>query len=173
VHTYELRETIGVTFRRFPDDNSVAQNCLYEIQSIRCSNNSRHMQATLTIFMTCLCSLWVVSSSAHADDAAIKKQLVGSWKGPGDQILVVKENGVMTDSTFPTPGPGAPSIAYWTQRWEIRDGVFHTFFVDKDGKSQKDSFFKIISFTNSKFVIQICITVAFGPESRRRDKHAP
>jgi hypothetical protein len=112
------------------------------------------MQATLTILMTCLCSLWVVSSSAHADDAAIKKQLVGSWKGPGGQILVVKENGGMTDSTFPTPGPGAPAIAYWTQRWEIRDGVFHTFFVDKDGKSQKDSFFKIIFFTNCKFVIQ-------------------
>jgi hypothetical protein len=112
------------------------------------------MKVPLTKLMTCLCTLWLVSSSAHADDAAIKKQLVGSWKGPGAQTIVLKENGVMIDSTFPTPGPGAPAIAYWTQRWEIRDGVFHTFLVDTDGKSQKDSFFKIISLTNSEFVIR-------------------
>ena len=68
--------------------------------------------------------------------------------------MVLKEDGVMTDSAMPSPGPGAPPIAYWTGRWDVRDGVFHTFFVDKDGQQQKENFFKIISLTKTKLVIQ-------------------
>lgn len=75
--------------------------------------------------------------------------------------MVLKEDGTMTDSTMPTPGPGAPPIAYWTQKWDMnddigqhRDGVLHISFMDKDGKSVKNNFFKIISLSETKLVIQ-------------------
>jgi hypothetical protein len=82
--------------------------------------------------------------SAHADDAAMKKGLLGLWKGPSNQSITVKENGVMTDSDDPEG----------SERWEIKDAVFHTWRVDKDGQTCCENFFKIISLTKTKFVIQ-------------------
>jgi hypothetical protein len=85
----------------------------------------------------------LLPASARADDAAFKKQLVGSWKGPDAQTIVVKQSGVMTSSDNPTP-----------EKWDVRDGVFHTFSEDKDGGKTGENFFKIISLTETKFVIQ-------------------
>ena len=80
----------------------------------------------------------LIATSARADDAAIKKQLVGYWKGPDNQTIVVKDDGVMISYDYPVP-----------RRWEVRDGVFHTRFHD-----DRDSY-KIISLTKTKFVIHM------------------
>ncbi len=97
----------------------------------------------ITILMTFLATVALLPASTPMDDAAIKKQLVGSWKGPDDQTIVVKEDGVMTSSDDPTP-----------EKWEVRKGVFHTFREDKDGGKTGENFFKIISLTKTEFVIQ-------------------
>jgi hypothetical protein len=60
----------------------------------------------------------------------------------------------VTSSDNPSPGPGALPIAYWTERWDVRDGVFHIFYVDRDGQRNKENFFKVISLSKTKFVIQ-------------------
>jgi hypothetical protein len=119
--------------------------------------------------MTLLFTLFLIPASVRADDPAIKKQLVGSWQMPGapassmgaikipavgPKTMVLKEDGVMTDSSMPSAGSDAPPIASWTQKWDVHDGVFHTFFVDKDGQQQKENFFKIISLTKTKLIIQ-------------------
>src|SRR2546428_8809580 len=106
--------------------------------------DSLRMKTKLTtILLTFLAAVSLLPASALADDAAIKKQLVGSWKGPDGQTIVVKEDGVMTSSDDPTP-----------EKWEVRKGVFHTFREDKDGGKTGDNFFKIISLTKTEFVIQ-------------------
>ena len=90
-----------------------------------------------TILMTLLATLSLLPASMAADDATIKKQLVGSWKGPNNETIVLKENGVMISSDMPGP-----------QTWDVREGVFHTKF------HRNEDFFKIISLTKAKFVIQ-------------------
>jgi hypothetical protein len=87
-----------------------------------------------------LLAAWLVVTSARADDAAIKKQLLGYWKGPDNQTIIVKADGTMTSSGYPV-----------IQKWNVRNGVFHT--VDLKEGTNKDSF-KIISLTKAKFVIQ-------------------
>ena len=93
--------------------------------------------------MTFLATLSLLPAAAPADDAAIKKQLVGSWKGPDGQTIVVKEDGVMTSSDNPVP-----------EKWDVLDGVFHTFSEGQDGGKTGENFFKIISLTKTTFVIQ-------------------
>ncbi len=97
-----------------------------------------------TAVMTLLSTLFLIPGSVQADDAAIRKQLVGTWKGPDGQTIVVKENGVMTDSD----DPGG------SQRWEIKDAAFHTWRVEKNSQRCCENFFKIISLTKAKLVIQ-------------------
>jgi hypothetical protein len=80
------------------------------------------------------------STVAHAaevaiEDAAIKKRLLGYWKGSRDKYLI-NDGGMMYVSPIsPIPAP---------DRWDIRDGLWHD-----NGEP-----FKIISLTESQFVIQ-------------------
>src|SRR4029450_7503689 len=79
----------------------------------------------------------LIATSASADDAAIKKQLLGYWKGPDNQTIVLKEDGAMISYDYPVP-----------RKWDVRDGVFHArFHEDRDS-------YKIISLTKTKFIIQ-------------------
>jgi len=96
-----------------------------------------------TILVTFLATLSLLSAAVPADDAAIQKQLVGSWKGPDGQTIVVKADRVMTSSDDPTP-----------EKWDVSKGVFHTFREDKDGGKTGENFFKIISLTKTELVIQ-------------------
>jgi hypothetical protein len=105
-----------------------------------------------TMLMTFLVSLSLLPASAVADDAAIKKQLVGSWKTP-DGTIVLKENGVIIDPN----NPGS------MQRWDMNDdlghhrlGVLHTFFeaTAETDTTTGHNFFKIISLSETKLVIQ-------------------
>jgi hypothetical protein len=107
-----------------------------------------------TILMIFLAILSLLPASVSADDAAIKKQLVGTWKGPDDQTIILKEDGVMTSSDN---YPGSK------QRWDMQDdtghhrqGVLHTFFeaTAETGTTTGHNFFKIISLSKTKLVIQ-------------------
>jgi hypothetical protein len=73
----------------------------------------------------------------HADDAATTQQLLGSWKGPDKQTIVLSPKGVMKSSDNPV-----------AQKWEVRGGVFHI----KAGENEDH--FKIISLSKTKFVMQ-------------------
>ena len=104
--------------------------------------------------MTLLATLSLLPASVAADDAAIKKQLVGSWKGPDGQTIILKEDGVMTDSDN---DPGSK------ERWDMQDdtghhrhGVLHTYFeaTTETGTTTGHNFFKIISLSETKLVIQ-------------------
>jgi hypothetical protein len=97
-----------------------------------------------TILITFLATLSLLPASVAADDAAIKKQLVGSWKGPDNQPIVLQENGIMANCKDCTA----------TQRWEVRNGVFHIWFEDKDNGTTGNNEFRIISLTKTEFVIQ-------------------
>ena len=83
-----------------------------------------------------LVALSLVASSVHADDAALKKQLIGPWKGPDGQTFLLKKNGIMTDSERDAPGT-----------WNVRDGVLNIRFHREDS-------FKIVSLAETKLVIQ-------------------
>jgi hypothetical protein len=106
-----------------------------------------------TILLAFLATLSSLSASVAANDAAIKKQLVGSWKGPDGQTIILKEDGVITDSDNE---PGSK------ERWDMKDnlghhrrGVLHTFFEDGEtGETTRNNFFKIISLSETKLVIQ-------------------
>jgi hypothetical protein len=104
------------------------------------------MKTTLTAtLVTFLATGSLCPALAHADDAAIKKQLVGSWKGPDDQTIVLTEKGVMTSSDNPI-----------SERWDVRNGVFHTWYeaTALTRTTTGENFFKIISLSKTKFVIQ-------------------
>jgi hypothetical protein len=103
----------------------------------------------ITMLMTFLATLSLLpTSTAAADDAAIKKQLVGSWKGPDNQPIVLKANGVFDNHC---------GECTQTQRWDVHNGVFRTWFgntgyggPDSTGNNE----FKILSLSKTKFVIQ-------------------
>jgi hypothetical protein len=82
--------------------------------------------------MTILALAVLVVTGAHADDAAVKKRLLGYWEAPGWQALL-KEDGIIYDfHNHPI------------DTWDVRHGVFYT---------KRDSF-TIIALTNSKLVIK-------------------
>jgi hypothetical protein len=103
------------------------------------------MTTRLTLLMTFLGALSLLPASIIADDAAIKNQLVGSWKGPDNQPIVLKANGVMDTNCKDCTA---------TQKWEVRNGVFHTWFEDKANGTTGNNEFRIISLSKTKFVIQ-------------------
>jgi uncharacterized protein (DUF2147 family) len=72
-------------------------------------------------------ALTTIAATAVADDAAIKKQLLGHWKTADNNIIVLKEDGT----------------------WDVRGGVY----LVKINPNRTDEF-KIISLTKSKLVIQ-------------------
>jgi hypothetical protein len=74
----------------------------------------------------------LTATYARADDAAIKKQLIGRWETPGG-IVDLKADGSMLQSGFPGP-----------QKWDVRHGVFY---------DHRDSF-TILSLTKTTFKIQ-------------------
>lgn len=55
-------------------------------------------------------------TSAFADDAAIKKQLVGNWSAPNN-ILIFNSNGIMP------PEQNSKGVAI-TVSWDVRNGKF-------------------------------------------------
>lgn len=90
----------------------------------------------ITTALTFLFTLVFSGAAAQADDAASKKQLVGSWKGPYGQTIVLKESGVATNSERDAPG-----------KWDVRDGVLLIKYHRQDS-------FKILSLTKTKLEIQ-------------------
>jgi hypothetical protein len=97
-----------------------------------------------TILITFLATLSLLpASTTAADDAAIRKQLVGSWTPDDGELMVLNEDGFETISGLRT-----------SHRWDVRDGMFHE-FGDKDGVLPKwESFSKIISLSKTKLIIQ-------------------
>ena len=55
----------------------------------------------------------VTGKDQSADDAAIKKQLIGRWETPGG-VTELKADGTMLQSGFPGP-----------RKWDVRNGVFY------------------------------------------------
>jgi hypothetical protein len=72
---------------------------------------------------------------AHADDAAIKKELLGYWAS-GRHIYWFKDDGIM----YMMPR----DIATTTNKWDVRNGLFY-----EDGQPSK-----IISLTRTQFKTQ-------------------
>ena len=90
------------------------------------------MKTKLRVILIALITALLATTSARADDAAIKKQLVGRWKTPGGTV-VLRADGTMIQSGFPGP-----------QKWDVWDGVFY---------DHRDSF-TILSLTKTTFEIQ-------------------
>ena len=93
-------------------------------------------------------SMYEASAKVPPDDATIKAELVGSWKGPDNQPIVLKANGVFDNHC---------RECTQTQRWDVHNGVFRTWFgntsyggPDSTGNNE----FKILSLSKTKFVIQ-------------------
>lgn len=98
----------------------------------------------------------VCSSMAFADDAAIQKQLVGTWQtqpvGTWQRTtgtITLKENGVITCS---------PNNCGSPYRWNVQDGMFHTFYGVGKNDSRKNEYNKIIELSKTKFVFQNWLT---------------
>jgi hypothetical protein len=79
--------------------------------------------------------LLMAASLSHADDASIKKQLLGYWKSPRHGYLL-KSNGIM----YMLPRPGATT----TNTWDVRDGFFY-----QDGEA-----LKIVALNKYQFMYQ-------------------
>src|ERR1700736_4555728 len=60
--------------------------------------------------------LLMAASFSHADDASMKKKLLGYWKSPRHGYLL-KSNGIM----YMLPRPSATT----TNTWDVRDGFFY------------------------------------------------
>ena len=95
------------------------------------------MKPSLRSLLIAMLGGFLPISTLHADDAASTQQLLGSWKGPGKETIVLSPKGVMKTSDNPV-----------SQKWEVSKGVLHI----KAGENE--DFFKIISLTKTKFVIQ-------------------
>ena len=65
------------------------------------------MKTKLSVMLLAFLLALVSAPVARADDAAIKKQLVGRWKTPGG-IVELKADGTMIQSGFPGP-----------QKWDV------------------------------------------------------
>jgi hypothetical protein len=89
-----------------------------------------------TILLTNIATIMIASYSAKADDAAMKKLLVGSWNA-SNTTVVLKEDGTML-SSYPTP-----------EKWDVRGGVF---LEIRNPDSTRE--YKVVSLTKEKFVIQ-------------------
>lgn len=89
------------------------------------------------LWMALSAVLLSLAAPAHADDAAIARQLVGVWKMSDSEKVVLKANGTMTssDGTYST-------------KWDVRDGVFHT------RHHENEDFYKILSLTKTRFIFQ-------------------
>jgi hypothetical protein len=110
----------------------------------------------------------VCGSLAFGNDAAIRKQLVGSWTPDDGELTVLKEDGFETISGVPT-----------RYQWDVRDGMFH---VWSEGNLKWETFYKIISLSKTKFVIQdmyhgrhtgIWIRSTPAPEPKKESRAAP
>jgi hypothetical protein len=77
----------------------------------------------------------MATSLAHADDASIKKQLLGYWRSPRHGYLL-KSNGIM----YMLPRPGTTT----TNTWDVRNGFFY-----QDGEA-----LKIVALNRFQFMYQ-------------------
>jgi hypothetical protein len=71
------------------------------------------MKVSLSKTLLTLLGALFMLASTHADDAQIKQQLVGYWKGPDNQTIVVKADGTIMRSDYPV-------IQKWgSARWRV------------------------------------------------------
>ena len=82
--------------------------------------------------------------TAHADDATIKKRLVGTWKAY-DETIVLKSDG--TRITSGTDSSGRFSVR---EKWDVRGGNY----IEVRTPPEADRDYTIISLTKDKFVLQ-------------------
>ena len=115
------------------------------------TGRNRDGRAETVILLAFLLAL-VSAPVARADDAAIKKQLIGRWETPGG-VTELKADGSMLQLGFPGP-----------QKWDVRNGVFY---------DHRDSF-KILSLTKTRSRIRhTVVALVHGRglgESLNRDK---
>jgi hypothetical protein len=90
---------------------------------------------TFTKIKMTLAVLFLATAMAGADDAGIKKQLLGYWQSPRHGYLL-KSNGIM----YMLPRPGATT----TNTWNVRGGYFY-----QDGEA-----FKIVALNKYQFMYQ-------------------
>jgi hypothetical protein len=83
----------------------------------------RDALAVINKLKMALVVLLMAASLSHADDASIKKQLLGYWKSPRHGYLL-KSNGIM----YMLPRPDATT----TNTWDVRNGFFY-----QDGEALK------------------------------------
>jgi hypothetical protein len=77
------------------------------------------------------------SPAPNGDDAAIRKQLIGRWD-LGGGLIELRPDGTYID----------PSDPYEAKKWNVQEGV-----LAMEGRS-RTGFFKILSLTNDRLVIQ-------------------
>lgn len=88
------------------------------------------------LVLTMLVVLFAAVPMVRADDAAIKKQLLGYWKSPRHGYLY-KANGIV----YMLPRPPSTS----TSHWDVRHGVYY----EMDGG--RTYAYRIISLTEKEF----------------------
>lgn len=108
--------------------------------AVNLRKRSNPMKAKLTTAaLTLLATLLLIPGAARADDSALRRQLIGSWRGPSGQSIVLKQDG-----SVPNDEGLKPDI------WDVRDGVLQY----KSYGSHRTDYFKVLSLTETKLEIQ-------------------
>jgi hypothetical protein len=100
---------------------------------------------TLTKIKMTLALLLLAATIAQADDATIKKQLLGYWQSPRHGYLL-KSNGIM----YMLPRPGSTT----TNTWDVRNVYFY-----QDGEA-----LKIVVLNKYQFMYNVRPFVSFQAE---------
>jgi hypothetical protein len=99
------------------------------------------MKTKLPAILIALLAALFTATVARADDAELKKQLVGTWNDREiGLVTVLKANGTIV-SNPPNPSPQV--------KWDVKDGHFIEI-----GTTHGDLTFTIISVTRHKFVFR-------------------
>jgi hypothetical protein len=100
------------------------------------SNEPEGMKTTLTLLL----ALFMAATMAQADDAAMKKEILGYWKS-GRHAYLYKDDGIIYMMGGTTKS-----------RWDIRDGKFYesSDLHPIDYSSGE----KILALTKAKFTVQ-------------------
>jgi hypothetical protein len=95
------------------------------------------MKTKLPAILIALLAALFTATVARADDAELKKQLVGTWNDREiGLVTVLKANGTLVSP----PGP--------QRKWDVKDGFIEI------GTTHGDLTFTIISVTRHKFVFR-------------------
>ena len=96
------------------------------------------MKTKLPTILIALLAALFTATAARADDAELKKQLVGTWNDREiGLVTVLKGNGTLVSN----PGPD--------KKWDVKDGHFIEI-----GTTHGDLTFTIVSVTRHKFVFR-------------------